>query len=82
MNIKVAAFTVSKKSINTMMTQEELNNPFQTNWIYHELHTTVQMVHSIWAATRKNLSLGFLKNRDSNQSPQLQRLPRKLKFRL
>ena len=27
------------------MTQEELNNPFQINWIFHKLHTTVQMVH-------------------------------------
>ena len=35
-----------------------------------------------WAATRQNLSSGFLKNRVSNQSPQLQRLPRNLKFRV
>ena len=24
---------------------EELNNPFQINWIFRKLHTTVQMVH-------------------------------------
>ena len=36
----------------------------------------------IWASSRKNLSLGFLTKRDSNQSPQLQRLARKLKIRL
>ena len=31
---------------------------------------------------QENLSSGFLKIRDSNQSPQLQRLPRKLKITL
>ena len=36
----------------------------------------------IWASTQQNLSSGFLKKRDSNQSPQLQRLARKLKFGL
>ena len=30
----------------------------------------------IWALTRENLSLGFLTKRDSNQSPQLQKLDR------
>ena len=35
-----------------------------------------------WASTRQNLSLGFPTKRDSNQSPQLQRLARKSKFRL
>ena len=32
----------------------------------------------MWALTRQNLSSGFLKKGDSNQSPQLQRLARKL----
>ena len=40
------------------------------------------MVLIIWALTQQNLSSGFLKKRDLNQSPQLQRLARKLKFRL
>ena len=35
-----------------------------------------------WASTRKNPSSGFLKKWDSNQSPQLERLARKLKFLL
>ena len=35
-----------------------------------------------WASTRQNLSSGFNTKRDSNQSPQLQRLARKLKFPL
>ena len=35
----------------------------------------------IWASTRENLSSGVSKKRDSNQSTQLQRLARKLKFR-
>ena len=36
----------------------------------------------IWASSRENLSLGFLPKRVSNQSLQLQRLARKLKFHL
>ena len=35
----------------------------------------------IWASTRQNLSSGFLKKQGSNQSPQLQRLARNLKYR-
>ena len=35
-----------------------------------------------WAASRENLSSGFPTKRVSNQSPQLQRLARKLKFHL
>ena len=35
-----------------------------------------------WATMLQNLFLGFPRKRDSNQSPQLQRLARKLKFRL
>ena len=35
-----------------------------------------------WASSRQNLSSGFLKKQDSNQSSQLQRQARKLKFRL
>ena len=37
-------------------------------------------VNSIWASTQQNLSLGFPTQRDSNQSPQLKRLARKLIF--
>ena len=37
-------------------------------------------VNTKWASTRQNWSSGFLKKRHSNQSPQLQRLARKLKF--
>ena len=36
----------------------------------------------IWASSRENLSSGFPTKRVSNQSPQLQRLARKLKFYL
>ena len=36
--------------------------------------------HIIWASLRQNLSLGFPLKGVSNQSPQLQRLARKLKF--
>ena len=34
----------------------------------------------IWASPRENLSLGFPSKWGSNQSPQLQRFTRKLKF--
>ena len=37
---------------------------------------------TIWASSRENLSSGFPTKRVSNQSPQLQRLARKLKFHL
>ena len=36
----------------------------------------------IWTSTRQNLSSRFPKKQISNQPPQLQRLPRKLKFRM
>ena len=36
----------------------------------------------IWASLRENLSSGFPTKRVSKQSPQLQRLARKLKFHL
>ena len=36
----------------------------------------------IWASARENLYSGFLTKRDYSQSPQLQRLARKLTFRL
>ena len=35
-----------------------------------------------WASSRENLSSGFPTKRGSNQSPQLQRLARKMKFHL
>ena len=35
-----------------------------------------------WASTKQNMSSGFLKKRDSNQSPQLQKLARNLKILL
>ena len=38
------------------------------------------VTYTIWASTRENLSSGFPAKRDSNHSPQLQRLARKLKF--
>ena len=36
--------------------------------------------YAIWASLRENLSAGFPTKQDSNQSNQLQRLARKLKF--
>ena len=40
------------------------------------------MLPTIWASSRENLSSGFPTKRVSNQSPQLLRLARKLKFHL
>ena len=37
---------------------------------------------TVWASSRENLSSGFPSKRVSIQSPQLQRLARKLKFHL
>ena len=42
----------------------------------------IQKVKVMWASSLQNLSSGFLTKRDSNQSPQLQRLARKLNFHL
>ena len=39
-------------------------------------------IFTIWALRQENLSSGFFKKRSSNQSPQLHRLSRNLKFRL
>ena len=36
---------------------------------------------AIWVSSRENLSSGFPTLRDSNKSPRLQRLARKLNFR-
>ena len=44
--------------------------------------TFVVGAHNIWSLSRENLSLGFLTQRVSKQSPQLQRQARKLKFHL
>ena len=41
-----------------------------------------KVTYNKWASSRQYLSSGFPTKRDSNQSPQLQRLARTLKFRL
>ena len=43
---------------------------------------SIVLPYKIWAETRQNLSSGFLTKPDSNQSPQIQRLARILKFLL
>ena len=43
---------------------------------------TISRSWIIWATSKENLSSGFPKKRISNQSPQLHRLARKLKFHL
>ena len=43
---------------------------------------TIFKMPILWASLGENLSSGFLKKGDSNQSPQLPRLARKLKFHL
>ena len=44
--------------------------------------STEQLRSEYWPATQEHLSSGFLTKQDSKQSPQLQRLARKMKFRL
>ena len=48
--------------------------------LYVTIHTSVRTM--IWATSRENLSSGFPTKRVSKQSPQLQRLARKLKYHL
>ena len=49
---------------------------------YRQILSSACVVKTIWASSRENLSSGFPTKRVSNQSPQLQRLPRKLKCHL
>ena len=44
--------------------------------------SAVSNLHIKWVSSRENLTLGLPTKRVSNQSPQLQRLARKLKFHL
>ena len=50
--------------------------------LWTELDINSQSNSNIWASLRENLSAGFPTKGTSNQSPQLQRLARKLKFSL
>ena len=49
--------------------------------VYFALYL-MNLLWCMWAVTQESLSLGFLTKQDSKQPPQLQRLARKLKFRL
>ena len=50
--------------------------------VFQNEEETTEQVPSNMGLDATNLSSGFLIKRDSNQFPQLQRLARKLKFRL
>ena len=50
-------------------------------WASMQKNSDIACSKFIWASSRENLSSGFPTKRVSNQSPQLQRLARKLKFR-
>ena len=50
--------------------------------VNYKLLTPCSQYCCIWASTRENLSWGFPTKQDSEQSPQLQRLARKLKIGL
>ena len=54
----------------------------QTTKLAASIRQTVNVSIIIWASSRETLSLGFPSKRVLNQSPQLQRLARKLKFHL
>ena len=49
----------------------------QGGWVSYSVPPSYLCI--IWASMQENLSSGFQTKRDSNQSPQLQRLARKLK---
>ena len=50
--------------------------------IHRHVRLSCQKLIINWASSRENLSSGFPTKRDSDRSPQIQRLARKLKFRL
>ena len=52
------------------------------NWLHLAAGHAMIFANISWASTRQNLSSGFPTKRDSNQSPHLQRLPRRSKLRV
>ena len=52
------------------------------NWLHSAAGHAIIFVNISWASTLQNLSSGFPTKRDSNQSPHLQRLPRRSKLRV
>ena len=52
------------------------------NLIHQAVQRYVSVLNIKWASMRQNLSSGFLKRHGSNQSPQLHRPARNLKFQL
>ena len=59
----------------------DLNLHHFQKWVKNfEKSYNVHLLGQILASSRQNLSSGFPTKRDSNQSPQLQRLARKVEF--
>ena len=79
MNIKVDAFTVSGKSSNTSNSDLRMLIGWKGGVL--SAATLKEVACHIWASSRENLSSGFPTKRVLTQSPQLQRLARKSKFR-
>ena len=66
----------------TLAVDWNVKNQTKQNLCSKEVHYRGTALYLIRASSRENLSLGFLKKGVSYQSPQLQRLARKLKFHL
>ena len=52
------------------------------NWLHFSAGDAMIFANISWASTRQNLSSWFPTKRDSNQSPHLQRMPRRSKLRV
>ena len=52
------------------------------NWLHLAAGRAMIFANISWAWTRQNMSSGFPTKRDSNQSPHLERLPRRSKLRV
>ena len=73
--------TKLEPGLNTLDYENRLRELNLPTLSYRRMRDVMIEVYKILASSRENLSSGFPTNRVSNQSPQLQRLARKLNFR-
>ena len=74
-------YDLSKRFDNLITRRDKIRFSLEKRIIRH-VFTCLSKLIIIWASSRENLSSGFPTKRVLNQSPQLQRLARKLKFHL
>ena len=66
---------------NTIRVTNSMDQDQAKHYVVPDLYICYLWDVIMWALMQQNLSSGFLTKRDSNESPQLQRLARILKFR-